>query len=130
MLDNYDKTTIRVNGEPTNLVARLATTPFRRMRGLLGQPDVPKKEVLLISPCSSIHCWFMRIPITVVYLSAVEPSHADRATRTVLAVAEVRPWHLGFGPRGTRAVLECRAGTDVFSVGDRVEFVPVAASLA
>src|ERR671931_2619048 len=80
---------------------RIADTPVVRMRGLLGRKELRSDEGLLLSPCSSIHTWFMRFPIDVVYLES---------DLTVVGIRErVKPWRLT-GWRGARSVLELPAG--------------------
>ena len=45
------------------------TTPWERLRGLLGRAPLAPGEGLLIDPCGSIHTFLMGYPIDVVYLS-------------------------------------------------------------
>jgi uncharacterized membrane protein (UPF0127 family) len=85
-----------------------------RLRGLLGRRELPRDEGLLINPCSSIHTWFMRFPIDVVFL--------DRDLRVVRVAADVGPWRLRWGRRA-RQVLELAAGEAAargIGVGDRL----------
>jgi hypothetical protein len=80
----------------------IADTPLSRLRGLLGRDELAPDEGLLLTPESSVHTWFMRFPIDLVFLEA---------DLTVLAVREsVRPWRTA-GHRGSRSVLELPAGT-------------------
>ena len=81
-------------------VAR-AMTPWRRMRGLLGQQRLDGAQALLISPCNSVHCIGMRYPIDVAYLSA----QGD----IVKLVPNLRPWRMS-ACAGARRVLEFAAG--------------------
>ena len=46
----------------------LASSWWSRMRGLLGRPQLLPGEGLKIVPCNSIHCFFMAVPIDVVFL--------------------------------------------------------------
>jgi uncharacterized protein len=79
----------------------VAATPVARMRGLLGRDAIARDEGLLLRPARSIHTWFMRFPIDVVFLGR---------DGTVVGVREnVRPWRTA-GGRGTRSVLELAAG--------------------
>lgn len=98
----------------------VADTLLSRMRGLLGRDELGADEGLLLTPESSIHMWFMRFPIDVVFL---------QADLTVLAVREnVKPWRTA-GHRGSRAVLELPAGTcrrRGLSPGDRLALVDYA----
>lgn len=74
----------------------------RRMLGLLVRPPLKPGEALWLDPCGGIHTWGMGYPLDVVFLSA---------ERTVLRVARrIPPWRMVFAPRGTRSVLELRAG--------------------
>jgi uncharacterized protein len=79
----------------------VADSFLTRLRGLLGRRELPPDEGLLINPCSSVHTWFMRFPIDVVFL--------DRDLRVVRVAADVRPFRLRWG-RGARQVLELAAG--------------------
>jgi uncharacterized membrane protein (UPF0127 family) len=69
--------------------------------GLLGRRSLPAGKGLLIRPASSVHTFFMRFPIDVVFL--------DRNGVVVGIRHEVRPWRAAFA-RGGRSVLELSAG--------------------
>lgn len=80
---------------------RIADTFISRLRGLLGRKSLRADEALLISPAGTIHTFFMRFAIDVVFL---------QPDLTVLATREpVRPWRTA-GCRGARMVLELPAG--------------------
>jgi uncharacterized membrane protein (UPF0127 family) len=71
------------------------------MKGLLGRKSLAEGEGILILPAPSIHTFFMRFPIDVVFLSK---------EGEVLKVAEnVRPWRAR-SCRGAHSVLELSAG--------------------
>ena len=86
-----------------------------RMRGLLGKRGLDSGEGLLIRPAPSIHTFFMRFPIDVVFLSR---------QGEVLKVAErVPPWRAR-SCRHSYAVLELaagEAGRRGIAVGDRLD---------
>lgn len=86
-----------------------------RMRGLLGKRGLDSGEGLLIRPAPSIHTFFMRFPIDVVFLSR---------QGEVLKVAErVPPWRAR-SCRNSYAVLELaagEAGRRGIAVGDRLD---------
>lgn len=96
----------------------IADTPVSRLRGLLGRKELNANEGLLLRPESSVHTWFMRFPIDLVFLEA---------DLTVLSVREhVRPWRTA-GERGARSVLELPAGTceqRQLRPGDRLALEP------
>jgi len=85
------------------VVSRLeiAKTPWARVKGLLGRDGLREGQGLLIEDCSSIHTWFMRFAIDVVFL--------DDALRVRRIVPDLRPWRLS-ASRGAHHVLELPAG--------------------
>ena len=84
-----------------------------RLRGLLGRRALPAREGMLIRRESSVHTFFMRFAIDVVFLDADE--------RVLRVDANVGPWRLK-ACRGARSVLELAAGASArLSVGDRIE---------
>jgi hypothetical protein len=106
-----------VRGDGTVACERctVAHRMWARMRGLLGKPGLDSGEGLLIRPAPSIHTFFMRFPIDVVFLSR---------QGEVLKVAErVRPWRAR-SCRHSYAVLELaagEAGRRGIAVGDRLD---------
>jgi uncharacterized membrane protein (UPF0127 family) len=56
------------------------------MKGLLGSAELPSGQALVIRPCTSIHTFFMRFPIDVLFL--------DEAGSVLRAIREMRPWRL------------------------------------
>ena len=109
---------LRLSTRGTVVVPRVrpAARVHERFLGLMGRPSLESGAGLWLSPCRSIHTWFMRFAIDVIFM--------DRSG-TVLRIARaVRPWRLVWAPRGTHSVLEVAAGWlphDVLRTGDRVE---------
>jgi uncharacterized protein len=91
----------RRDGGPVCDRCRVADRPLARMRGLLGRRDLPRGEGVLLRPAASVHTWFMRFPIDVVFL--------DRDLCVLKVVPDLAPWRIASG-RGARAVLELAAG--------------------
>jgi uncharacterized protein len=79
----------------------VADSPFTRMRGLLGRADLPPEEGVLLRPAASVHTFFMRFPIDVVFL--------DRDLRVLGVADRLRPWRAA-GRRGAKAVVELASG--------------------
>jgi uncharacterized membrane protein (UPF0127 family) len=79
----------------------VAARPLRRMRGLLGRRSLPPGEGILLRPAASVHTFFMRFPIDLVFL--------DRENVVVGIEREVPPWRTA-GKRGARSVVELSAG--------------------
>lgn len=89
-----------------------------RFKGLLGRKELTADTALVIEPCNSVHTWFMRFPIDLLFLSG---------DFFVLHVAEnVRPWRLVPYVRGARRVVELQAGAAArtgTSAGDQLSIV-------
>jgi uncharacterized protein len=93
----------------------VANKMIPRMRGLLGRRSLPAGDGLLIRPAPSVHTFFMRFPIDVVFLS--------RSGEVLKISADVGPWRAR-SCRGAYAVLELAAGEAErrgFAVGDHIE---------
>ncbi len=104
----------RANGDVVCEHCLVADAPLARMRGLLGRTDLPRGEGILLKPAGSIHTYFMRFAIDVVFL--------DRDLRVVKVEEHVRPWN-AVRRKGAKAVLELRSGEAVrrrISVGDEL----------
>jgi uncharacterized membrane protein (UPF0127 family) len=94
---------------------RVAASLRDRTVGLLATPSLPAGEGLLIERTQSIHMFFMRYPIDVVFL--------DRQARVTRTVAGLRPWRVVWWARGARDCIELPVGALVASgtaVGDQL----------
>ncbi len=67
-----------------------------RTKGLLGRSGLRPEQGLLIDPCSSIHMWFMRFPIDVVFL--------DGKNRVVGLRRNLKPWGMAWSWRGIKTI--------------------------
>ena len=76
-------------------------TAFGRMRGLLGRNGLVPENGMLIDRAPSVHMFFMRFPIDVVFL--------DRDWKVLSVRHELRPWRVA-GARRAVAALELPAG--------------------
>lgn len=96
--------------------ARVASSLRDRIVGLLSTREVLPGEGLLIERTSSIHMFFMRYPIDVVFF--------DKHRRVTKLVHSLKPWRIVPWAWGARDCLELRAGaldgTDT-QVGDQLE---------
>ena len=93
-----------VNAKRGTLLASHVEPAFdsnTRKKGLLGRESVPDDYVLIIAPCGSIHTFFMRCPIDVVFVS--------RDGTVTKACRSVKPWRLA-GSLKAFAVVEAAAG--------------------
>jgi uncharacterized protein len=92
------------------------STSFERMKGLLGRKELSRDRVLWISPCSSIHTFFMAFPIDVIFL--------NRQGQVLRIYRSLNPWRLSWWHPSAIGVLEAAAGSaDAWNinVGDRLE---------
>ena len=95
----------------------LAITRATRRRGLLGRDGLPSGHALLIAPCSSIHTWFMRFPIDVIFVT--------RDGLVLKTRAAIPAWKMAFG-WAAYATVELPAGAVAqagVAAGDRLELV-------
>ena len=93
-----------VNAKRGFLLARRVEPAFdskTRKKGLLGRESVPDDYVLIIAPCSSVHTFFMRCPIDVVFVA--KDGTVTKACRNV------KPWRAA-GSLKAFAVVEAAAG--------------------
>ena len=82
---------------------RLADSFLKRFIGLMGTKQLQDGEGLLLNT-SSVHCFFMKMPIDVVYISK---------SMTVLGTETLKPWRVGKWLPGTKYVLELKAGASI-----------------
>lgn len=102
----------------TVLATRLevATSSPKRSKGLLGRDGLAPGEGLWIIPCESVHTFFMRFPIDLVYL--------DRKNKIKKVRGAVGPWRMS-ACLSAHSVLELPAGTiraTQTQPGDTLEF--------
>jgi uncharacterized membrane protein (UPF0127 family) len=76
---------------------------WRRLRGLLGCRLLSPGEGLLLEPCRSVHTFFMRFPIDVVFY--------DEAGRVVAVFPGLAPFRFTPVVRSARGVIELPAET-------------------
>lgn len=83
-------------------------TFWKRFMGLMGRPDIPIGDAALFRKCSSIHMFFMKIPLDVIWYGSAMP---DGRVPVLSVARDVKPWQLSFGPKRTQGCLEVAAGT-------------------
>lgn len=109
------RSTSSIRKAGTNVVPQchVATSFVERFLGLMGRKEVAP---LFFPQCNSIHTFFMRVPIDVVYL--------DADYRVVDVSAAMKPWRIGKPRWNAKHVLELAAGRAAalgIAVGDRLE---------
>lgn len=68
-------------------------TFWRRFMGLMGRDDVPIGNAALFSKCSSIHMFFMKIPLDVIWYGASMP---DGRVPVLSVARDVKPWQFAY----------------------------------
>jgi len=88
---------------------------FKRMKGLLGKDKLLAGEGLWIKPCMSIHTFFMKFPIDIVFLdkrngvmALISSMRRNRLTRLYLKAASVLEL-----PAGTIEKADIRIGDEI-----------------
>lgn len=79
-----------------------ATGFWQRFRGLMWTDALPADQALLIQGCASVHTFFMRFALDVVYL--------NKQMQIVKLEMNVPPWRMTWGGAGARHTLEMAAG--------------------
>jgi len=106
------------NARAGQIIAETLIPAFERSarnKGLLGRQSLEQGSAMILAPCSSVHTFFMKFPIDIVFVA--------RDGRVVKVCERRRPWRLALGP-GAFAVVELPAGALEASgtrVGDRLE---------
>ena len=75
---------------------------WERTRGLLGRTHFPEKEAFWISHCSSIHTFFMKFPIDVIFV--------DKELKVTSLAHSVPSFRILLGGWKSKAVFEMKAG--------------------
>jgi uncharacterized membrane protein (UPF0127 family) len=82
---------------------RLAKGVWAKFWGLMGRRPLPDGQGLLLKPCTSVHTFFMRFRIDVIFLS--------KESRVVKIIPAMKPWRAALGGRGAYSALELNGGT-------------------
>jgi len=95
----------------------IADTFYMRFKGLMGRTNLSNQTGLKIDPCNSIHCFFMKMPIDVIFLS--------KDDEVVKIIHDMKPWRVSPIVKGAQYVIEANALEWVgkVDVGDKLEFI-------
>ena len=81
----------------------LASSSWARFMGLMGRPGLERGRGLWLEPCNSIHMFFMRFAIDVLFL--------DKQGRVKKVMLNLKPWRISPIVFGARTVVELPSGT-------------------
>ncbi|MGB0454416.1 MAG: DUF192 domain-containing protein [Bacteriovoracaceae bacterium] len=110
---------IRKNGNPLYNKVRHAKSFTERAFGLMFKESMEDMDALLIEPCRSIHTFFMKFDIDVVFL--------NRKNEVVKIIRNFRPWRATPIYFKSNKVLEFLGGTlnSEIEIGDELEIIYV-----
>ncbi len=97
---------------------QVADNPVTRIIGLMFR-KTPATDGLLLDPCNSIHTFFMRYPLDVVFL--------NHSNEVVKIIRELKPWRMTWIYWKAKKTLELPAGKLplVLKEGDILEVMDV-----
>lgn len=105
--DNIRESRLKVTNTSKNTVladkAEVADTFLKRLIGLLRRKSLSQGEALILIPSNSIHSFFMRFSIDVLFL--------DKSGRVIKALVSLRPWRLTKVYFKAHLTIELPAGT-------------------
>ena len=76
---------------------------FARAMGLMGRSNFSAQEAMVIVPCRSVHTFFMRFPIDIIFL--------DKDNRIIEIIESMKPFRLSRINYRAYSVVELAAGT-------------------
>ena len=80
-----------------------ANTFIRRFLGLMGKAGLSHGQGLIITPCNSIHMFFMKFPIDAIFI--------DKNNKVLLVLENFKPWHISRIVFNAYSVIELPTGT-------------------
>ncbi len=98
--------------------ARIAKSFFSRLLGLMFKKEISRDSALCFYRASSIHTFFMRFPIDIVFL--------DKDKKIIRISEALRPWRAVYCPRSYLTIeLTANKAYEIgLKVGDRLDLVP------
>jgi len=88
-----------------NIIAEngnITTSFYDRFKGLLGRKEIKHDEALIIIPCNSIHMFFMKFPIDVIFI--------DKNDRVCEIIQNIEPWRVSKIIKEAKYVIELKTG--------------------
>lgn len=97
---------------------QIADNFLSRFKGLMGKKTITEGSALAISPCNSIHMFFMKFALDIVFI--------DKNNRVVYIVENIKPWRLSKIVRSATTAIELPINSVINSrteIGDILEFL-------
>ena len=95
-----------------------ATNFWQRAKGLIGETSLGPGEALWIHRCNSVHTWFMRFPIDVIFV--------DRHLVVKSICFDLPPWRLSPWTFSAHSVVEFASGQPVVRATNKGDQLDVA----
>jgi hypothetical protein len=107
----------KTSGKSISADAGIAKTFFERLTGLMFRRSISPEEALIFYNVSSIHMFFMRFPIDVLYLS--------KEMKVIKIKHSLLPWRMSgcFGAKITVELPAGKAKANLVKIGDTLEFI-------
>jgi uncharacterized membrane protein (UPF0127 family) len=96
---------------------KLADTFIKRLTGLMFKKNLSSNEGLYITKCNSIHMFFMRFSIDIIFI--------DKNSKIVYLLKDFKPWRISKIVNGAKDTLELPSGTIErlgIRIGDIIKF--------
>lgn len=81
----------------------IADNFWLRFKGLMGRSYLPQDSGLIITPCNSIHMFFMKIPLDIVFIT--------NKNTVIHTIENIRPWKFSKIITSAYSVIELPIGT-------------------
>lgn len=104
---------VKNTGELIATNVKGADNPYTRVMGLMFKPNMNGMGGLMLDPCNSIHTFFMRFPIDVVFI--------NKENVVVKVHRSLPPWRMTWLYFKARKTLELPAGSLPESVKEGVQ---------
>jgi uncharacterized membrane protein (UPF0127 family) len=91
---------------------------FTRLKGLLGKKGLPQGQCMFISPCKSVHTFFMKFPIDVVFI--------DKGFKVVKVIKNMVPGRTSPYVKEAWAVIEMSVDAELeckLAVADELQLI-------
>ncbi|MTI70610.1 MAG: DUF192 domain-containing protein [Firmicutes bacterium] len=80
----------------------IADNFFSRLKGLLGKNNLNEDEALIIKPCKSVHMFFMKFSIDVLFVNEND--------KVIKIIENLRPWQVTKVVKNSKYVVELSKG--------------------
>ena len=113
----------------------IAESFFERLKGFMFKPKIEEDEGLLIKGCNSIHMFFMKFPIDVIFLKTTSKTCNKSGSsvigkskyiyKVVRIIENIKPWRISPYVSAADSVLEIKSRTsgNSISLDDELEVV-------